>query len=88
MIGSVVLVVLPNQAIVARELVRVDPAALGHLLADHSSDCRPRDFGHWRGVDLATPLQEPEDSLLPVALRPRFFLRSLRVGGLGFDVAT
>lgn len=60
MVDAVMPVVLGDQTIVAGELVRVDRAALGDLLADHRAKRPPCDIGDWAGVDLAPPLQEPE----------------------------
>ena len=61
MVDAIMPVALGDQAVVAGELVRVDRAALGHLLADHGSERLPSHIGDRTGVDLAAPLQEPED---------------------------
>lgn len=53
-------VLLCDQAIVPRELVRIDRGALGHLLPDHGPEGLARDIGHGPGVHLATPLQQPK----------------------------
>lgn len=61
MVDAVVPVALGDQPIVAGTLVRVDGAALGHLLADHSPKRLPREVRHGAGVHLAASLQEPKD---------------------------
>lgn len=62
MVDAVVPIALGNQAVVAGELIRVDRAALRHLLSDHGPKRLPSHIGHRAGVDPAAPLQEPKNS--------------------------
>jgi len=61
MVNAVVPIALRDQPVVAGELVRVNSGALRDLLMDDRPERLPRDVGHGPGVDLAAPLQEPED---------------------------
>lgn len=80
-------VALGDQPIVAGAWVRVDRAALGHLLADHRAKGLPGHIGHRRGVHLAAPLQKPEGGhFAGAAPRPRSPLQwPPKVGLVGFD---
>lgn len=61
MIDPVVPVAVGDQPLVVGELVRVDRAALGYLLADHCAKGFSGHMGNRTGIHLAAPLQEPED---------------------------
>lgn len=88
MIDPIVSVALGDQPLVAGELVRVDRAALGHLLANHRPKGVAGHIGNRTGIHLAAPLQEPEDShFAGRASAPESLPVTAKVGLVGFDLA-
>lgn len=80
-------IALGDQAVIAAELIRVDRAALGDLLADHRAQSLPGHMGDRTGRALAPPLQELEHRhFAGRAAPPEALPVTAKVGLVGFDL--